>query len=275
MGSGPVPNFCSQCGGSLSPGDAFCSQCGASVGNDTSGATGKTEFRRRVEDLTVEGWEVEHDYGDRVVLVDRGFGSWGIHALLLFFTGGLGNLPYAWYNYSVGADRLEVKSDGTHRHISKDGEDDPSDSTDLTVKNVGASFLSALIGLSILSGGVSSIPGFFVGVSFLMLALYAFPPVRERIHERQSVTTFGPMRSTDEEIVNEPDKPCSACSSPVNTGVKRTFHETFYVAGFPLSRDEEGTNYYCQSCAQGDPFTNERLGTEDSEDEDLDTEFEF
>lgn len=274
MDSRSVPNFCSQCGASLAPDDAFCSQCGSSVGDGGSGATGKTEFRRRVEDLTVEGWEVEHDYGDRVVLIDRGFGSWGVHAFLLLFTGGLGNIPYAWYNYSVGADRLEVKSDGTHRYISDSGREESSDSTARTAGNVAASFFCALIGLSILGGGVSSIPAFFVAVTFLMLALYAFPPVRERLHERRSVTTFGSVRSTDEEIVSAPDVPCTACSSPVETGVKRTFHETFYFAGFPVSRDEEGTNHYCQSCAQGDPFTSGGVDAE-REDDDLDTEFEF
>ncbi len=204
-------------------------------------------------------------------MVDRGFGSWGVHLLLLVFTGGLGNIPYAWYYYSTRSDRIELYADGTDRYVAGgDAERDDADESETTAGSVVLSFFAALIGFGILSGGVSSLVGFFVGVSSLLLALYALPPVRERLHDRESVDTFGPIRSTDEEVVDAPETPCTACSRPVDTGVKRTFHETFYLAGVPISREEKGQNHYCRSCAQGDPFTEN-----DVEDDEAETAFEF
>ncbi|WP_132061345.1 zinc-ribbon domain-containing protein [Halorussus amylolyticus] len=277
-------NFCSQCGASVSSTDAFCSSCGSAVGGGSgagrvSDRTSKPGgFRRRIEDLTVEGWEVEHDYGDRVVMVDRGFGSWGIHALLIIFTGGLGNIPYAWYNYSPAADRIELRSDGTERYIpgkgsSKSADFDGDGSTLGTAGSVALSFFCALAGLAILSG-VSSIPAFFVGVTFIATALFAFPPMRERLQDREAVTKFGRARSTDEKVVNAPDVPCTACSRPVEHGVKRTFNEKYFVAGVPLVTEEKGENCYCRACAQGDPFTEGTVSDSETENAD-ETEWEF
>jgi len=245
-------NFCSQCGAALRSGDSFCSDCGAAVGERRSSR--HDGFRRRVEDLTVEGWDVKHDYGDRVVMVDRGFGSIGVHILLFIFTAGLGNLLYAWYSYSPGADRLELRDDGTERYVSGSGADAADDSLVENPGSVVLSFFSALIGLAIL-GDVSGLASFFVGVTFLFLALFAFPPIRRRLEEREAVTKFGRVRSTDEEVIDAPDVPCTACSRPVETGVKRTFKETLYVVGVPVTTEKKGENCYCRPCAQGDPFT--------------------
>lgn len=265
-------NFCSQCGSTVAPRDSFCSHCGSAVGGGPSDRDG---FRRRIEDLTVEGWEVKHDYGNRVVMVDRGFGSLGIHALLLVFTGGLGNLAYAWYNYSPGADRLELRADGTERYVSGGTDEsgellDSSDVDDTRLRTAGSvvlSFVCALAGLGIFNDGASSLPEFFVGVTFIAIALFAFPPIRRRLENREAVTKFGRVRSTDEAVVDAPDVPCTACARPVENGVERTFHETFYVAGIPILRDEKGSNCYCRSCAQGDPFTDHEVGDEDREKE--------
>lgn len=134
---------------------------------------------------------------------------------------------------------------------------------DLRVRTAGSlvlSFACALAGLAIFDGGVSSLPVFFVGVTFVALALYAFPPIRKRLEGRTSVTKFGRVRSTDAAVVDAPDVPCTACARPVETGVERTFHETVYVAGVPLLNDEKGSNCYCRSCAQGDPFTEHGAG---------------
>jgi hypothetical protein len=281
----PDDSFCSNCGsavggsatGGSTVGDtAAGSTAGRSgAGGSTagqSGASGSTagrsglgratasdrSLRRRVEDLTIEGWEVEHDYGDRVVLVDRGFGSWGIHAILAVFTGGLGNVAYAWYNYSPGADRIELRSDGTERYLSGSGSTvdstDASNSRDVTAKNVAVSVFLALVGIAILDG-VGSVAALFLGVTFVLAALFTFPPTRERFEDRKPVTTFGRAHSTDEEVVTAPDQPCTACSRPVGTGVKRTYRERTYVAGIPITTNEEGENVYCRSCANGDPFT--------------------
>jgi len=251
-------NFCSQCGAALAPGDSFCSDCGAAVGGGRSGR--RDDFRRRVEDLTVEGWDVQHDYGDRVVLIDRGFGSLGVHALLFLFTWGFGNLLYAWYSYSPGADRLEVRADGTERYVSGGGDAESDEGS--IVSNPGSLVLStlcALVGAAVLAdaAGLASVA---LGVGFLAVALFAFRPFRDRFAERESVTTFGRVRGTDESVVDAPDVPCAACSRPVGTGVRRTFEETLYVAGFPIATDEKGQNCYCRSCAQGDPFTGGAFG---------------
>ncbi|WP_115862365.1 zinc ribbon domain-containing protein [Halorussus litoreus] len=309
---GSVPNFCSQCGASLSPGDAFCSQCGTSVGQrgesdrKSSGVEQRGEsepssqsaFRRKVRDLTVEGWEVEHDYGDRVVLADRGFGSVPAHLILFVFTLGFVNLLYAVYSYTMGAERVELRAEGTVRWLSgRDGRtDDWRDSTeagrdggtddgrtgradhaDEPVETpgsiAGAAFL-ALIGFTVL-GSATDIPGVFLAGVFLLLSLYSFPPFRARFRERKSVTTFGWVRSTDEWVVDAPDTPCNVCSRPIGTGVGRTFHETFYVAGLPITRDEKGTNGYCRSCAQGDPFTESSVGASDVDANDGEAQVEY
>jgi len=302
---GSVPNFCSQCGASLSPGDAFCSQCGTSVGQGgeaEQGSSGvgvadepepasRSAFRRKVRDLTVEGWQVEHDYGDRVVLADRGFGSVAVHLILFVFTLGFVNLLYAVYSYSVGAERVELRADGTVRWLSgRDGRtDDWRDSRTEDAREgrtdhadepaeppgsiAGAAFL-ALIGFTAL-GSATDVPGVLIAGVFLLLALYSFSPFRARLRERESVDTFGWVRSTDEWVVDAPDTPCNVCSRPVGTGVARTFHETFYVAGLPITRNEKGTNGYCRSCAQGDPFTASDVDGSDAGASDREAKMEY
>ena len=321
MGPRTAPNFCSQCGSSLSPDDAFCSQCGAGVGEATAtgrataGATGpnaggagpdsattgsharrtdsagsstagrgRSSFQRRIEDMAVEGWELERDYGDRVVMVDRGFGSVIVHAVLLFSTWGIGNAIYAWYSYAPGADRVELRDDGTVRDVSSSegrfemnsgagygasanpdayyteangNQDDESDDSLLgDPGSLVAGVVLALVGLGMLSDaeGVTSV---FVGLALLAGALLVLPPVRRRLEQREELTKFGRVRTTDEEVVDAPDVPCTACSRPVGTGVKRTFAEKLFVAGVPVAVDERGENCYCRSCAQGDPFTDD------------------
>lgn len=262
MGPPQSANFCSNCGSAVNPDDSFCSNCGSAVGGSTVGrskvggsAADGRSLRRRVEDMTIEGWEVEHDYGDRVVLVDRGFGSWGVHAILAVFTGGLGNVVYAWYNYSPGADRVELRRDGTERYLSGGGSArNSTNSGNVNARNVAASVLFALVGIAILDG-VGSFAAAFLGISFILAALFTFPPTRKRFEDRQSITTFGRAHSTDETVATAPAVPCTACSRPVGTGVKRTYRERTYVAGIPITTNEEGENVYCRSCANGDPFT--------------------
>lgn len=90
------------------------------------------------------------------------------------------------------------------------------------------------------------------GVCLFVAAGLALPPVRRRLARRRSVTTFGRVRETDERVVEEPQTPCSACASPVNTGVERTYGTRSYIAGVPIYTDEHGENVYCRSCANGD-----------------------
>jgi hypothetical protein len=253
-------NFCSQCGSALSPGDSFCSQCGRAVGAEGSGSRYAHDhrpqdlgFRRRVEDLTVEGWDVKHDYGDRVVMVNRGFGSIPLHILLLMTTSGVGNLLYAWYCYSPGAERIELRADGSEEYL-----DDDVLSTDWTTKSVLGFAVSSLFGV------VSSLFALFVllaawggaemifGVVFLLLGLLSLSFAPQFVPGFKSPTTFGRVRSTDEKTVFEPATPCSVCAEPVENGVKRRYHERKYVAGIPVKTLNEGDNHYCRSCARGD-----------------------
>ena len=287
MGSSQPANFCPNCGSAVALDDAFCSNCGSHVhqaGATESGvggtgiggpATDSRSLRRRIEDLTIEGWEVEHDYGDRVVLVDRGFGSWAIHAILAVFTGGLGNVAYAWYNYSPNADRLELRSDGTERYLSGSSPNAaPSNRRSSDAKSVAVSVILGVVGIAILEG-VSSFAVAFLGIAFVLAALFTFPPTRRRLRDRTSVTTFGRAQSTDETAVTETDEPCTACSRPVETGVKRTYRERTYVAGIPITTNEKGENVYCRTCASGDPFSVTGDAGTETEAEKEETEFEF
>jgi hypothetical protein len=281
VSSRTTPNFCSRCGESLSPGDAFCSACGAAVGDGArsdrhsatagTGAQGSVTgtrsgaatarsrpgFRRRVEDLAVEGWDVKHDYGDRVVMVNRGIGSIGMHVLLFVTTSGVGNLLYAWYSYSLGAERVELRDDGTE-HYSDDRDADSGGWDLKSAVGVAAGLTLAvtfaLAGLLLL-WVTSSL--FITGLSlaFLLAGLASVPMGTQFAPGFESPTTFGRQRTTDSTVANEPNRPCTACSRPVGTGVRRTFAERRYVAGIPVRTYKEGENCYCRSCAQGDPFT--------------------
>lgn len=292
VSSRTTPNFCPQCGESLSPGDAFCSACGTAVSDDATGERSRTTsaqsgvtralrgmtrtprdaagtpretatadsqagFRRRVEDLAIEGWDVKHDYGDRVVMVDRGIGSLGMHALLLVFTSGVGNLLYAWYSYSIGAERVELREDGTERYTSDDS--NPA-TTDWDLKSavgltagLGLASVFALVGILLLWVTSSLVPT-AIALAFLFGAVASVPLGTQFVPGFESPTTFGRHRTTDEEVANTPNTPCTACARPVGTGVRRTFAEKRYIAGIPAGTINEGENCYCRSCANGNPF---------------------
>ncbi|WP_137287088.1 zinc ribbon domain-containing protein [Halorussus salinisoli] len=273
MSSRTTPNFCTQCGASLSPGDAFCAQCGTAVSDEATvskegaatatGATASTrraDLRRRVEDLAVEGWDVKRDYGDRVVMVNRGIGSVGMHVLLFAVTGGVGNLLYAWYSYSAGAERVELRADGTERHPSNHGRSTGWNwrSAVAVAAGLAFGFCLALTGVLLL-GVTSSLVSTGVAVAFLLAATASVAFSAQFVPGFESLSTFGRRRTTDERVVEAPNTPCSACSRPVETGVRRTFAERRYVAGFPVETLNEGENSYCRACANGNPFVGERI----------------
>lgn len=253
-----MPNFCSQCGTRLGAGDAYCSQCGTAVGgsSESPGRTtdnGRGEFRRRLDAMLAEGWEIEGEYDDRVVLVDRGIGSIGLHVLLLLFTGGVGNLLYGWYSYSMNADRVELRADGTRRRLN--GADGADTDLDRDVLDWGLSALLTMfllfLGLMLLMMGGSIAAG-VVGLACLLGAVAVLPPARRRLAARRSIGTFGRVRGTDERVIERPETPCSACASPVEQGVERRYGERTYLAGIPLWTHEHGRNAYCRRCAAGD-----------------------
>ncbi|MFB9806378.1 zinc ribbon domain-containing protein [Haladaptatus pallidirubidus] len=265
-------NFCSHCGAMLTPRASFCSQCGTAVETGSTGfdfrstfggaskfgrGTGvksrRPELRRRIEDRMVEGWEVKHDYGDRVVMVNRTFGSIPVHVLLLLFTTPLGNLLYAWYNYSPGADRIELREDGADEYV-----DETDFSTNWTLQSAAAFVVSSVLGFfATIFGLIILLTNFGTGVLlfgavFFILGLFLLLLAPQHVPGFESLTTFGTVRSTDEKVVSEPTVPCIVCSAPVGTGVKRTFSEKKYFAGIPVKTVKQGENQYCRSCARGD-----------------------
>lgn len=56
-----------------------------------------------IDDLVARGWRIEEETPDRVVMVDRKFGSVPSHVLValltVWFSMGLGNVVWAAYNY--------------------------------------------------------------------------------------------------------------------------------------------------------------------------------
>ncbi|SIR16055.1 zinc-ribbon domain-containing protein [Haladaptatus litoreus] len=265
-------NFCAHCGAALTSGASFCSQCGTAVETGSTGfdfqstldgiakrgrgsdvKSRRPEFRRRIQDLTVEGWEVKHDYGDRVVMIRRKFGSIPVHILLLLFTTPVGNLLYAWYSYSPGADRIELREDGGEQFMEESGY-----STNWTLQSAAAfvvssvlGFFATILGLIIMLINVGS--GIFLfGAVFFILGLILLLLAPQHVPGFKSLTTFGTVRSTDEKVISEPTAPCTICSGPVGTGVERTFSEKEYFAGMPVTTVNKGENKYCRSCASGD-----------------------
>ena len=264
---------CRVCGSEFDPDDRFCSDCGAvrnpdaedvdASGTAPSGSSEPesapdseeemAEFRRRVQSYLAEGWELEHDYGDSAVLVDRDLGSLPAHVLLFMFTGGIGNALYGFHRYKNCAERLQLSAGEERRGGASSSPAHPSnqvtasESTNTTRVVIGV-FL-ALAGLSVLLSLPLDVVGWVIGLPLLVGGLYLFPPVRRRIDRRHSITRFGTVRSTDETVVRAPDRPCVACGRPIDTGVKRTYREETVLAGIPLFTVRDGENHYCESCS--------------------------
>lgn len=274
-------NFCPNCGSPLGQNVNYCSQCGTQcrvvappdTESENSSSTDSSEsddrddallaFRRRVQARLVDGWDLEHDHGDSVVLVDRGIGKLWIHAPLLVFTGGVGNLVYGWYSHSYNANRILMQADGTYYagdNIDiKDFREEKGDS-------VGSYLLGSLL-LLFAVGAIASaslVPIVF-GLLALTGALWALPPTRRRLNNRHPVTRFGAVRSTDEETVTDPSTPCVVCASPVEEGIERTYREEYVFAGVPLFTTETGENHYCRECA-GSDINDTGIGPVESDD---------
>lgn len=62
-----------------------------------------TRLERQVDDLVAQGWTIEEETPDRVVMVDREYGSVGSHLLValltIWWTMGIGNVLWGAYNY--------------------------------------------------------------------------------------------------------------------------------------------------------------------------------
>lgn len=73
-------------------------------------------LQREVDELVAKGWRIESEDRDRVVMVDREFGSFGAHLIIAVFTFwwtmGLGNLAYGAYEYFSNSRRRVLWEDG-------------------------------------------------------------------------------------------------------------------------------------------------------------------
>lgn len=71
------------------------------------------EFRKEIEDSKIAGWEIDESFENRVVMVNRDWGSFGAHAILalltFWWTLGIGNAIYAAYRHWGAADKKQLR----------------------------------------------------------------------------------------------------------------------------------------------------------------------
>lgn len=239
---------------------------GSDDGDGGDGGESPEAFRRRVEDWLVEGWEVESDRGDSVVLVDRGYGSAGGHLavflLTAWFTAGIGNLVYAIYKHQSAPDKVVLRRGGRTSRRDRRLRERRGYSTGNLLAGVGL----MLIGILFIASGPFDVTGLALGLFFLFAGGVVFPPLRRRLRNRHPATSFGRVRSTEERVIRDPDRPCTVCGSPIEEGVERRYSEEVALAGIPLYTSEEGDNPYCQECADdrlgGPDVTDDVTGTD-------------
>ena len=222
------------------------------AGTDQSAS--QTAFRGRVRYLVSNGWDIEYDAGSEVVLADRGIGSIGVHILLLMFTGGLGNLLYGWYHYSVTPTKVLLRATETDpgyevvdpseggTTVETDGES--TGSLSRFAYGLGSLVVGVLL---ILTTGFELAPSLFGGL-FVLLSFFLIPPIRRRIENRHPPTTFGSTESVEERYVTDTDHPCTVCGDRVEDGLVRDYKREQVFAGIPLYTTENGENHYCAEC---------------------------
>jgi xanthosine utilization system XapX-like protein len=252
--------YCAACGERFDSDDRFCSNCGAARSpsrSESSAVESERAFRRRVQDHLDAGWDVERDDGDRVVLVDRGIGSVGVHILLFVFTSGIGNLLYGWWHYSKLAERRRlVRGDETRARVPSSMESGG------TAETVTAYLLSALLlviggWIAFLSFESGTPPVALVGLAFALLGAGAAPAVRRRLARRHGLTEFGRQRTVDHRIVRPPesvDEPCVVCGEAFERGLVRRRRDETVVAGVPVRTHAMRHNHYCVDCARSELF---------------------
>lgn len=76
------------------------------------------QLRREITELVAQGWTIEDEGRDRVVMVNRTFGSVASHIVIailtIWWTMGLGNILWGAYNY-VANSRRQVLWEHTTR----------------------------------------------------------------------------------------------------------------------------------------------------------------
>jgi predicted nucleic acid-binding Zn ribbon protein len=265
-----LAEYCRSCGGQFDPDDRFCSDCDAVRNPDATDAKPDEEdeyteeemwkFRTRVQAHLTEDWELEEDYGDKVVLVNPSTGHPLAHLALFLFTAGIGNFFYAWYSYKYNTERIVLSAEEGSAEETPVGEapvepvsiDSVAEEDTGIERMVGGVFL-VLLGVLMIASSPLTARSWLFGLVALAAGLYVFPPARRRLARRYPVTKNGKVRTTDETIVSAPETPCVVCGRPVEDGIKRTFREELAVAGVPIATTRGGENHYCDACAMVDP----------------------
>ena len=84
-------------------------------------------LQREIDTLVAQGWRIEDEDTDRVVMVDREFGSFGSHLVVAFFTiwwtMGLGNVAWGAYKYLTQSRRRILWEEGIHAGCPNCGAD--------------------------------------------------------------------------------------------------------------------------------------------------------
>ena len=126
----------------------------------------------------------------------------------------------------------------------------------LVVLQWGLGILLLLAGIGSLTSGGSFV-GWIIsvvqGLMYIAIGALLIPPVREKISIEYPVSTFGRVRSVNQEFIQNPKKACDACYDGITTGIARTYQEQFVLFGAPLFTLEQGENNYCRNCANGEP----------------------
>ncbi|WP_049920949.1 zinc-ribbon domain-containing protein [Halopiger djelfimassiliensis] len=279
--------YCSNCGSGLEPSVNYCPSCGhpndrgdrgstsrirrrspprshATVDGSRTAATGPNDraaLDRRIAAAVQAGWELEHDFGDHVVMVRRTVGGVNDHLLValltVWWTMGVGNVLYGAYRYFDDAERTVLYAAEADETETDDGSRQHG-----LWPAVGCWLAAALFAIGAATNPATGLT-LTLGVLSVLLAVIgvgAVPPVRERLASRHAVTTNGWTRSVDERIVTAHDRPCAACADSVGRGIERIYRREFCVLGVPLSVSE-GRNHYCRRCANAETAAVDPSGT--------------
>lgn len=75
------------------------------------------ELRTKVEDAQVEGWKVDSEQGEKVVMMKPSYGTLGGHVLIalltVWWTFGIGNALYAAFKYFGDSDKKVIRAGDT------------------------------------------------------------------------------------------------------------------------------------------------------------------
>ncbi|GAB6880602.1 hypothetical protein JCM17823_28760 [Halorubrum gandharaense] len=254
------PDQCGVCGHTFDAADEFCSTCGSPRQDEAGVEHASTEFRLfrdAARRHTEAGWEVEADHGDRVELVDRSYGSVLLHLLLVFTTGGLGNLLYGWFHYTERARRRTITMDSHdfERPVHASAPEDSSLNVAVAYALSGVLLLLSTFFLAGALDGNGAAPA-IIGGLLLAGGLLSAPAVerrlRERLTRRHSLAEFGRLRTVDHRIVRpfeNCEADCVVCGEPVDAGVVRRRRDETVLAGFPVLTRSLEENHYCTACA--------------------------